>query len=216
MIAVTAILALVRRCQASFSMIQCESTFDKYDSCAQQNDILIFREQGHNPHPYRHSQSGDQHHYYSHPQDSHRSSRSHNGNGNYGMTEAPPLLISRAYPLRGSCAPQSNASTEDPEHPTYPYVATDHHPQHAPHSAYGYAPNPADPSVPMPVASPAPSGAPYGTTSPQYHPAHEAPYEPPEQTRALDVPQNSRSRQRKPLVSQGMDAPDPIDRKSVV
>ena len=130
------------------------------------------------------------------------------------MTQAPPMHIPRAYPLRRSYAPESNASTENSESvpyasdPTYPYAGADYQPQYAPQSDYGHAPPAGDPYVPMPAASPAPGGAPYDTTSPQYHPGPDAPYEPPEQTRDRAVPQDSRSRLRKPFVSQGMDASD--------
>ena len=191
---------------------QCESTSDKYDSFTQQNNILVFREQGHNSHPHRYSYSSDQQHH-QRPQSSLRSSRSHHGNGNYGMPHAPPLHIPRAYPLRSYCAPKSNANTENSEpvgaYASDPWAGADHQPQYASQSAYGHSPTAADPPVPMRGASPAPSGAPYGTTSLQYHPAPDATYEPHENTRALPVPQYSRSR-RKPLVSQRMAAPDPV------
>ncbi len=115
--------------------------------------------------------------------------------------------------------PESDAGTENSEPagpyasvPTYSHPGADYQPPYATQPAFGPTHTPADASDPMRALSPRPTGASYPTASPQYPPTNGAPFEQPVQTRTLDVPQNSRSRARKPLISQEVDAPDPIRR----
>jgi hypothetical protein len=103
-------------------------------------------------------------------------------------------------------------------------------PPYASQPPYGPTLTPADASVHMPEPPPMPTGVQYGsrTPSPQYPsdfggqfeppaqtralypPSVDGQFEPPVQTRALHPVQNNpRSRARKPLVSQELDAAEP-------
>jgi hypothetical protein len=165
----------------------------------------MFREQGHHYRPRAYSHSSD---------------HSHSGHGSPSATPAPPLMISRVYLLPISCALESHASAENSE-PVGPHVSVPPYqppyaqqpyaqPPYAPQPTYGPTLTPAAASVPMPGSSPGPTGVPHGVPSPQYPPATGASFEPPVQSRALQpVGRNPRSYGRQPLVSRGMDAPEP-------
>ncbi|KAF8269416.1 caspase domain-containing protein [Lactarius quietus] len=169
--------------------------------------------QGHHYRPLTNSHSSDNQHYQHHPHRSrssqgHSHSRSHSHehehrrHGNHSLTPVPPMLISQ---------------NSEPIHPymlvpTTAYTASNQQP-HVTQLNYGPTLTPAATAFPMPVPSPTPAAtATHGIPSPQFpHTtgAHRPPSAPsPVQTRTLHVPYITRSRPRKSLLAQELNAPN--------
>ncbi len=129
------------------------------------------------------------------------------------------MLISRKYLLFPSCAPMLKGSTENSEPiapymlvPTTAYTASEYQQPYVTQPSYGPTLSPAATAFPIPVPSPTLAAtASHGIPSPRFPPTTSAPPAPfapaPIQTRALHMPHSSRSRPRKSLLAQEVDAP---------
>jgi hypothetical protein len=96
--------------------------------------------------------------------------------------------------------------------PTTAYTASEFQQSHMTHHNYEPTPDLAPTAFPIPVPSPTPaSTAPHGMTSHQFPPTTSTSHAPsapaPVQTRALHMPYLTRSRPRKSLLAQEIDAP---------
>jgi hypothetical protein len=155
--------------------------------------VVQGRDTQHHQHHHHQSQSSQGHGY----SPSHSHDYDHSRHGSHPVTPAPPMHISQnSEPI----APYMLV-------PTTAYTASEHQQPYITQLGHGPRFDPSPTAFPMPLSSPTPATtASHGITSQQFPPTTSAPPAP-VHARTLHMPYITRSRPRKSLLAQELDAP---------